>query len=173
VLHTDDPPHAIALGVAVGIFVAFLPLVGFQTVIAVALAALLRANKVVCVPLVWITNPITLGPIYAGCIWIGQLVLPGTGSTADDIRHLLEFSEGRSVLTLAYWSDLLSFLSGIAGELWVGGILVGVVLAVPAYFMSRSAVVNYRDRHRQKLLRRSLFRAKRAEQKKQQQREPA
>ncbi len=172
VLHTDDPPHAIALGVAVGVFVAFLPLVGFQTVIAIALAALLRANKIVCVPLVWITNPITLGPIYAGCIALGQFVLPGSSTTGEDMKRLLEFGEERSVFTIAYWGDLLSFLGDIATELWVGCILVGVFFAIPCYFASRSAVANYRDRRRQKLLKRSLFRAKRDGKKKKQRHEP-
>lgn len=173
VLHTDDPPHAIALGVAIGVFVAFLPLVGFQTVIAIAAAALLRANKVVCVPVVWITNPVTFGPIYAGCIALGQLVLPGNGTPREDVRRLLEFGQGRSVLTLAYWGDLLSFLGELAAELWVGCFIVSVVFAIPSYFVARTAVTNYRNRRRQKLLKRSLFRANRSGKKKSEQHEPA
>jgi len=173
VLHTDDPPHAVALGVAIGIFVAFLPLVGVQTVVAIAVAALLRANKVVCVPLVWITNPITLGPIYAGCIWVGQKVLPGHGTSGDDVRRLLEFGAGRSVFTRAYWGDLLLFLGGLTSELLVGCVIVGVVFAVPSYFVSRAAVTKYRDRRRQKLLKRSLFRAKNMGKKNSHQHEPA
>ncbi len=162
VLHTDDPPHAVALGVAVGIFVAFLPLVGVQTVVAIAFAALLRANKVVCVPLVWITNPVTLGPIYAGCIWVGQQVLPGSSTSKEDVDRLLEFGADRSVFSTAYWNDLLSFLGGLTTELLVGCVIVGLVFAIPSYFMSRSAVTKYRDRRRLKLLKRSLFRAKNA-----------
>ena len=64
VLHADDTPHRIALGVAAGLFIGLTPTVGFQMVLAVALAAALRANKVVCIPMVWITNPFTIIPIY-------------------------------------------------------------------------------------------------------------
>ena len=55
--------------------IAFLPLVGFQTAIAIGLAALFRANKAVCVPIVWITNPLTLVPIYGGCLALGGWIL--------------------------------------------------------------------------------------------------
>ncbi len=160
VLHTDDPPHAIALGVAVGVFVAFLPLVGFQTVIAIAVAALLRANKIVCVPIVWITNPVTMGPIYFGCIKLGQLVSPWRTSSTEDVKRLIELANEGSLLDTAFWGKLVSVLGGVGVELWVGCIIVGLAFAIPAYFASRSSVTNYRERRRQKLLKRSLFRAK-------------
>lgn len=163
VLHTDDPPHAIALGVAVGVFVAFLPLVGFQTVIAIALAALVRANKIVCVPIVWITNPVTMGPIYWGCFRLGQLATPGPTANAADIKRLVELAHEGSLLDLAFWSKLASFLGSVGIELWVGCVIVGLVLAVPSYFATRSSVLRYRERRRQRLLQRSLFRAKAAE----------
>ena len=76
VLHTDDTPHAIALGAALAVFVAFLPLIGLQTVIAIGLAALFRANKAVCVPIVWITNPFSAVPIYTACLILGRAIWP-------------------------------------------------------------------------------------------------
>lgn len=42
VLHADDPPHRLALGAAIGVFVAFMPAVGFQMMINFFLAWLLR-----------------------------------------------------------------------------------------------------------------------------------
>ena len=59
VLGVDDSPHRIALGVAVAFFVAWTPTLGFQMVLAIALATVLRANKAVTVPIVWLTNPVT------------------------------------------------------------------------------------------------------------------
>lgn len=163
VLHTDDPPHAIALGIAVGVFVGFLPLVGFQTVIAIALAALLRANKIVCVPIVWITNPVTMGPIYYGCIRLGQAITPWRASSTEDVKRLMELADEGSLLDAAFWGKLVSFLGSLGVELWAGCIIVGLAFGIPAYFASRSSVTNYRERRRQKLLKRSLFRAKAAE----------
>ena len=74
-LHTDDPPHELALGVAIGVFVTFTPTVGFQMVLTVFLAWLLRANKAVGVPIVWITNPATIIPIYYSCYVVGRSML--------------------------------------------------------------------------------------------------
>ena len=47
VLHADDTPHRIALGVAIGIFVTFTPTLGFQMILVAVIATLLRANKFV------------------------------------------------------------------------------------------------------------------------------
>ena len=77
VLHTNDTPHAVALGAGIATFVALLPLIGFQTVIALALAAVFRANKAICIPVVWITNPFTAIPIFKGCFELGRFVLTG------------------------------------------------------------------------------------------------
>ena len=64
ILHVDDTPHRIALGVAIGMFVAWTPTIGFQMGLTVLLCALFRANKLVGVPLVWISNPLTIIPVY-------------------------------------------------------------------------------------------------------------
>jgi len=163
VLHADDPPHAIALGTAIAMFVAFLPLVGFQTVIAVALSALFKANKIVCVPIVWITNPVTMGPIYLGCYKLGGAVMPGGRSSKEDIDGLVRLAREANLFDGKFWSDLGVILGRVSIDLWVGCALVGIALAVPAYFVSRTVVSTYRERRRQKMLRRSLFRAKVAE----------
>ena len=46
-LHADDPPRPLALGMALGMFVAFTPTFGIQMVLAGFLCWLLRANKAV------------------------------------------------------------------------------------------------------------------------------
>ena len=42
----DDTPHSIALGTAIGLFIAWTPTVGIHMILVVALALLFRANKV-------------------------------------------------------------------------------------------------------------------------------
>ncbi len=60
--------------VAVGMFCAFIP-VPFQMVIAAAAAIWIRANMLVAVSLVWISNPFTMGPLYFFCYLIGAKML--------------------------------------------------------------------------------------------------
>jgi len=161
VLHADDTPHAIALGVALAMVVAFLPLIGLQTVIAIGLAALCRANKAVCVPIVWITNPFTAVPIYGACYALGRWIMPleVVSSETDALAKLGESPQHVDLFDLAMWKGLFDRLCGMGMELWLGSLIVGVILATASYFVSRWAVVRYRERRRQRVLRRNLFRA--------------
>ena len=43
--------------------------------LTIALAWLLRANKLVGVPFVWISNPLTMGLIYLPNFWLGRWLL--------------------------------------------------------------------------------------------------
>ncbi len=66
--------HSISVGVAIGLFVAFLPVPG-QFLIAPALAILMRANVPIAVALIFITNPLTVAPVFLLAYKLGQLVL--------------------------------------------------------------------------------------------------
>jgi uncharacterized protein (DUF2062 family) len=45
ILHIDDSPEYIARGIAIGLFTAWLPLLGLQIIIAVLMATVLKAKK--------------------------------------------------------------------------------------------------------------------------------
>ena len=66
--------HSIALGLALGLFIGFMPILG-QMFVAAALAILIRVNLPIAVMAVWVTNPITMGPIYFIAYQIGAAVL--------------------------------------------------------------------------------------------------
>ena len=63
-----------SLAVALGMFCAFIP-VPFQMVIAAAGAIWIRANVLLAVPVVWISNPVTIGPMFYFCYLIGAEIL--------------------------------------------------------------------------------------------------
>ncbi len=161
VLHADDTPHAIALGVAIAVFIAILPVIGLQTIISLALAAVFRANKAVCIPIVWISNPLTAIPIYYPCLLVGRFVRPSQSAVSDqEIFNLLTFSGVQAgMFQLQFWKNWLSTLAALGVELWVGSCIVAAVLAIVCYPLARWGVVAYRRRHRHRLLRRDLFRA--------------
>ncbi len=160
VLHTNDTPHTIALGASLAMFVTFLPLVGLQTVISVFLAGLFRANKAICLPIVWITNPLTMLPIYGACWGLGRWLLPeNNGPDGAAVLAKLKQLESSSIWDLAFWTGLLSTLPDLGLELWVGCTVVASVSAIIAYFVARWGVSNYRERRRLRMLRRTQFRS--------------
>ena len=159
VLHTNDTPHTIALGASLAMFVTFLPLVGLHTVISVSLAALFRANKAICLPIVWITNPFTMLPIYGACLGLGHWLLPNNGENDTAVLAKLEQADPASIWDPAFWSGLLQTLTDLGGALWLGCTVVATVAAIVCYFLTRWGVSNYRERRRLRMLRRAQFRS--------------
>lgn len=155
VLHADDSPHVLALGVSIGVFFAFLPLIGLQMFLAIGAAALLRANKAVCVPLVWITNPLTITPIYYFCWRTGLLALRTPAADGKErLDEIVRFAAQGSLLDLQFWSDLFLLLMGLGKELWLGSLIISIVFSVPSYFLVRWAVSAHRQRRQRRIQRR-------------------
>jgi uncharacterized protein (DUF2062 family) len=154
VLHADDTPHRIALGIAIGVFIGFTPTVGLQMIIALALATLLRANKVVCLPMVWVSNPVTMVPIYLVCFQVGSALVGSQSATpgqhpvkAIQILGAVPGEGGWGKwLEPAFWRELLLTMTRVGAELWIGAIVLGLPAAALSYFVSRKIVFSYRER---------------------------
>jgi hypothetical protein len=147
VLSLDDTPHRIALGVAVAIFWTWTPTYGLQMILTVFLSWLLGANKFVGLPFVWISNPLTVLPVYGPNLVIGRWIL---GKPIGDFSALVNAMQmGGSLIDkiLDTWRALLP----IFWELWLGSLIVGPLLAVISYFAVYRMVVVYRTRRQHKL----------------------
>ena len=149
ILHLDDSAHRIAMGMAVGAFVAITPTWGVQMLLVVGLAWLVRANKVAGIPMVWLTNPFTNVPIYSFCYLVGQTLVGGPG--LEEIKHALSPETGpglglwmRIVETARQWGLLMWHA---AAPLWVGCVVVGLAAAVACYFGMFYIITFYRRHH--------------------------
>ncbi len=142
VLHVDDTPHRIALGVAIGVFIAWTPTVGLQMGLTVAVAALLRANKAVGVPFAWLTNPFTIAPIYGFNYWLGTKML-GHNYDLHQFKQFIRaaMSEGSLLERL---HDLWNAMWAIFWPLWLGSVALGLLLGIISYFAVYYAVIRYR-----------------------------
>ena len=114
-------PRELALGVAIGVFVGITPTIPFHTVLAVALAAALRGSKLAAALGVWIANPLTIPIFYYGSYRLGSFAL------------------GMPELTLPMQYSVFA-LAKLGGHVTVamlhGGVLLGILPAVLAYFLT-------------------------------------
>lgn len=81
-LHSPNLWHlnrrSVAGAFANGLFMAFIP-VPFQMVLAAAGAILFRVNLPISVALVWITNPLTMPPMFYGAYRVGNWLMGRQG----------------------------------------------------------------------------------------------
>ncbi len=74
-LQQQGNPGEKARGLAIGIFCGCFPLFGFQTLMGIGLARLLRGNYLLAASGTWISNPITYVPLYLLNYRVGSFVL--------------------------------------------------------------------------------------------------
>lgn len=114
--------NSVSRAFAVGLGVAMLPTYGHM-IMAAALAIWFRANIVISIILVWISNPITFPLMLVIEYWIGASLL--------GIENTLAISD----LTFEGWMQLLS-------EIWkplaLGSLVLSISSALIGYFL-----VNY------------------------------
>jgi len=66
--------HSVSGAFFIGLFVAFLPTIG-QMPLAALLALVFRVNMPISVLLVWISNPVTMAPIFYATYEFGRWIL--------------------------------------------------------------------------------------------------
>ena len=125
VLRLSGSPHAVAAGVAAGVFASFTPFLGFHFIIGIAIAFLIGGNFLAAALGTAFGNPITFPIIWATTYKVGGLIL-GLGSASAALPHL-----GRRS-----WDAFLP----VIGPMMVGAIPLGVPTAVAFYFISLYAV---------------------------------
>lgn len=111
---------SIASSFFIGLFCAFLPVPG-QMFIAAFLALLFRTNLPVAVSLIWISNPLTIAPMFLFSYSIGVLLL-GHQETQFTIELSWEWAsaQGSAIwLPLITGSLICGLVSGITGYLTI------------------------------------------------------
>ncbi len=123
-----------------GMWIAMLPIVGLQMLVVFFLAILLRANLPVIVALQWISNPLTMGPIYFADYQIGMTFLHLVGIDYER-NKLLKRSYDWSDFS---YSDLLALVDTFA-PMMIGGSIIGIFLGVVAVFLYKLSANLYKS----------------------------
>ncbi len=141
----QDSPHRIAWGVAIGTFVAYLPLVGIQMVIGAIVCKFLRANVYASIPMAWITNPLTIVPIFYVLFLIGGWFL-GESMTYDEMKEMVDKINEAGIWTWAGIKETISLIGLMFGPMLLGGIIVGLTNGALFYVITLKLVATYQLR---------------------------
>ena len=126
----EGNPHYLALGMAVGIFVSIAPIIPFQTVVAIALAFLVRGSRPAAVLGTWLSNPLTIPLVYFANYKLGCILL-GYQNRLDHVG----FNS---------FSELMALGLEVTWAMIVGGVAIGAFLGVVIYFITLRVIVTFR-----------------------------
>jgi uncharacterized protein len=135
VKNLEGDPHYVATGMAIGVFVGITPTMPFHTVLAVALAFILRGSKVAAALGVWFCNPITAPIFYWGSYKAGMYLLGNRAPFNVKYESILELLDLGMDVTIA---------------MIVGGVILGILPGITSYFITRKIITTIRLRRASK-----------------------
>ncbi len=133
-LELKDRPEETARGLALGVFIGFLPINGFQVITAVAIAAFAKVSKVAAAIGTHVTNPWTTVPILILDYWIGV--------------RILSFFGYRIYFSLPHVISVQTIIKSGVNLLvptFVGGVLLGSVFSVLSYVGFKKFLLSVKD----------------------------
>ena len=111
--------RSVARGMAIGMFWTFMP-IPLQIIPSTLCAIVLRGNLLVAFICIWISNPITMAPIFYFTYRLGQLIL------------------GERVTHHPNTPDLIWFMEKVHDIWWpllTGSVITGATLSMVSYFV--------------------------------------
>ncbi len=145
VLRQKDTPHRIALGLAMGIFIGLLPIMGIQMAVVAILALPFHGNLKAAIAGVWISNPITFLPMYWGYYQFG-LIFSSTPEVGwERFQGIIsEAAEWNWMSISESMNRIVDIGVDILVPMWIGSAILAVTIGVPTYFVTHRFVVKYR-----------------------------
>jgi len=113
--------HSVACAMAVGLFWAMIP-IPMQMLAASATAIPVRANLPISISLVWLTNPLTMPPVFYCNYALGAWLMHTPALQMPDEFTLHWFTQ----LLASHWQPL-----------YLGSFVVGLVAAAMGYGLTR------------------------------------
>ena len=149
VLRLTATPHAIAAGVAAGVFASWTPLLGFHFILAFALSYVLAGNMVAAAIGTAFGNPLSFPFIWTLTIKIGNMLIgveTGTHERHVNLEALLRHLDVKQL-----WDPVLK-------PMLIGAIPPGVITAVAFYILTYWGVRAFQARRKSRLAARAKIR---------------
>ncbi|MBF0634028.1 MAG: DUF2062 domain-containing protein [Nitrospinae bacterium] len=138
----------VARGLALGLFVAVTPTMGFQWIVAALLVVVVPANLPIALAACLITNPLTTPAFLYAEYVIGSWMLEMAG-----YGPIKQFDTPLSITTLS------QILSDVGMSIVIGSLILGAILGVGSYFFVHAFVAVERKLKHAKLIHRRMERS--------------
>lgn len=115
-LHADE--YAFARGIAVGLFIGLTPTVGIQISLMILSSWLFRANFLAAFMVSWVSNPLTMAPLYFAWHSIGEAAF------------------GWLLAPLARLSGISGNIIEGSTRMLAGSLMTAIPAAIGGYFLS-------------------------------------
>lgn len=160
IINADSSPQSIALGAAIGMFIALTPTVGIQMPIAVFCGTMFnrftrfQVNNLVAAAMCWVSNPLTFIPMYYGYLWLGWQIYGRDTSALMSLaswqQRLTAYIKTDSPTTWDYVQGFfLAGLGELAAPMWLGSLIIAVIITIPTYPVVLYIVKKYQARRKQ------------------------
>jgi uncharacterized protein (DUF2062 family) len=129
-LHVEGTPHRIALAFGIGVFIAFFPIVGIHTAMALGIALAFRLSRVAILAGTFVNNPWTIAPLFMAGTAFGCGLLGVSTAELGGIDWGLR--------GWAFYASLLEHLRPLLLPYLLGNTLLGIASGSVGYFLLRS-----------------------------------
>lgn len=142
----DDSQHSIALGTSIGMAIGMTPTVGIQMILVMCFAFVSRPlfhfNRVAALVTVYVSNPVTVVPIYYFLFRVGA-VFTGGRIHRERFENILKY-EGFD----GWWSAITALFIDIGAPLLLGTLIVAPLCGLLTYPCMRWLLRRFRSEQR-------------------------
>jgi uncharacterized protein (DUF2062 family) len=131
-LQLDDTPHRLALAFGLGVWLAFFPILGVHTILALLIAFVFRLNRAALLVGVYVSNPWTLAPLYMAGTVLGCEIF---GVSSAELTSVDWSLHGR-----AFYRALFESLRPYVWPFVVGNTVLGVAGGIVGYVVLREVL---------------------------------
>ena len=126
-------PHELALGMALGVFSGMIPIIPFQTALAITLALFFKGSKIMAALGTWVSNPLNWYFIYYYSYRLGALImgLPERSSAFSSIMIAVQSGEAPMVIVGKIFGAGTTFVSAFL----LGGFIMGIFFGGLCFFI--------------------------------------
>lgn len=135
-LHVDDTPHRIALAFGIGVFIAFFPVLGIHTLLALGIAFLFRLSRAAILMGSYVNNPWTLAPLYLAGTLVGCAIL---GVSTEGLASVDWGGDGGG-----FSSSLFAHLRPYLWPFVLGNVVLGAVGGALGYAVMKAILLRRR-----------------------------